>query len=189
MGIRNIDEARLSELILKDPWMMKVLVVAEELNLPDWWIGAGFLRNKVWNYLEGKASEKTRDVDLVYFDSNNVRDEIDWDYDDHLNKEFPFAIWEVRNQARMHYKNGFDPFASTADGIAHWTETATAVAVKLDNDEITFLFCYGTDDLLNLVARPTPFFARKPEVEVFQKRVKEKNWQEKWPTLKIVLDN
>ena len=31
--------------------MMNVLNEANKLNLPDWVIGAGFLRNKVWDYL------------------------------------------------------------------------------------------------------------------------------------------
>jgi hypothetical protein len=57
-------EAEMSQLIRNDAWMMGVLRAAESLNLPDWWIGAGFLRNKVWNHIEGKDTEQTRDVDL-----------------------------------------------------------------------------------------------------------------------------
>lgn len=40
MQIRN--EADVARLVKGDPWMMEVLAAAEELNLPDWWIGAGF---------------------------------------------------------------------------------------------------------------------------------------------------
>jgi len=36
-------------LIQKDAWMMKVLYTAKNLNLSDWMIGAGFVRNKVWD--------------------------------------------------------------------------------------------------------------------------------------------
>ncbi len=34
-------------LVAADSWMMDVLHQAEKLNLPNWMIGAGFLRNKV----------------------------------------------------------------------------------------------------------------------------------------------
>lgn len=44
-------EADVARLVQSDPWMMKVLRAVESLNLPDWWIGAGFLRNKVWTPL------------------------------------------------------------------------------------------------------------------------------------------
>ncbi len=97
---------------------MDVLWAADELDLPNWWIGAGFLRNKIWNALEDKPSEVSQDVDLVYFDKDNVDPEIDWALDKKMQDKYPFAEWEVRNQARMHYKNGLDPFKSTEDGIA-----------------------------------------------------------------------
>lgn len=185
-SIKSVEE--ISELIRKDGWMMKVLTAAEQLDLPDWWIGAGFLRNKVWNHIEGKDSEQSRDVDLVYFNQADVSQETDWAYDDKMNKDFPFAQWEVRNQARMHYKNNLEPFHSTADGIAHWTETATAVAVRIAGGNLKYLFCYGTDDLFNLVARPTPYCKSETMLQVFRDRVAKKQWQQKWHDL-IVMEH
>lgn len=179
-------EQEITQLIQNDDWMMRVLTAAEELGLPDWWIGAGFLRNKIWNYMEGKASEQTRDVDLVYFNSHDATQEVDWAYDKDMNQRFPFAQWEVRNQARMHYKNGFTPFTSTADGIAHWTETATAVAVRMQNGSLNYLFCYGTDDLLGLIARPTPYCRTGRMLQVFKDRIEQKKWRQKWPELRVI---
>ena len=46
-------EKEILELIRQDKWMMRVLRVAKSLHLPDWMIEAGFVRNKVWNYLYG----------------------------------------------------------------------------------------------------------------------------------------
>jgi len=181
-------EEEISQLIHTDSWMMDVLRAAESLNLADWWIGAGFLRNKVWNHIEGKESEQTRDVDLVYFSDADTSQETDWAYDEKMNQEYSFAQWEVRNQARMHYKNGFEPFTSTADGIAHWTETATAVAVRLRESKLEYLFCYGTDDLFNLVARPTPHCKTGAMLKVFQERINKKQWQQKWPDLQVAMD-
>jgi hypothetical protein len=179
-------EADIAKLIAADPWMMKVLRAAEALNLPDWWIGAGFLRNKVWDAIEGNESHPTKDVDLVYFNADDIAPETDWSYDETLKRDFPFAEWEVRNQARMHHVNGFKPYTSTADGIAHWVETATCVAVKLEKGTLKFLFCYGTDDLYSLIARPTPGFQSEELIKTFHDRVAQKSWRQKWPRLQIV---
>jgi len=181
-------EQEISDIIKKDEWMMNVLHAAEKLQLEDWWIGAGFLRNKVWDYMEGNDSKPTRDIDLVYFNLDDVEPETDWAYDEKMNSEYPYAEWEIRNQARMHSVNNFQPFTSTADGISHWVETATCVAVKLEDGILKYLFCYGTDDLFALVARPTPFFNNKENIDTFYGRVEKKQWQQKWADLKVVVD-
>jgi uncharacterized protein len=165
--------------------MMKVLRAAERLDLPDWWIGAGFLRNKVWDALEGNESSRPKDVDLVYFNRTDASAEADWAYDQKMKRDFPFAEWEVRNQARMHYVNGFPPYTSTADGIAHWTETATCVAVKLEKGKVKLLFCHGTKDLLGLIARPSPYMKTPELLKLFQDRVEQKQWRKKWPHLRV----
>lgn len=167
---------------------MDVLRAARQLDLPDWWIGAGFLRNKIWNYIEGKENAPTRDVDLVYFNQQDIDPQTDWDYDKQMSIDYPYAEWEIRNQARMHYVNGFEPYSSAADGISHWVETATCVAVRLKNDKLEYLFCYGTDDLFGLIARPTSHFTKQPLLADFLARVEKKQWQQKWPNLKVIYD-
>ena len=179
-------EDDISRLLLNDPWRMDVLEAAETLHLPNWWIGAGFLRNVIWDAIEGNSSPPTRDVDLVYFNANNVEAETDWAYDKQIKAEFPFADWEVRNQARMHYIDNFAPYTSTEDGIAHWVETATCVAVRFENDQLHYLFCYGTEDLFGLVARPVPFFKTQELLPVFYKRIEKKHWLNKWPHLQVL---
>lgn len=178
-------EYDLSHVIKNDIWMMEVLSAAEKLSLPDWWVGAGFLRSKVWDVLEGLESKPTIDVDLVYFDQGSIRPEADWGYDEQMKNKYPFANWEVRNQARMHYMDDFPPYTSTADGIANWVETATCVAVKLENEKLKFLFCYGTNDLFGLIARPIPRFQTPELISKFYKRIRDKHWRERWPSLVI----
>jgi uncharacterized protein len=179
-------EADITKLIHADAWMMCVLRAAEKLDLPDWWIGAGFLRNKVWDAIADKDSQQSRDIDLVYFNSADVAPETDWAHDDQMKHDYPFGEWEIRNQARMHYVNSFPPFTSTADGISHWVETATCIAVRLSGKELQFLFCYGTDDLYGLIARPTPYFVSGGLLQRFYTRVAEKHWHERWPNLKVL---
>ena len=49
-----------------------------------------------------------------------------------LKELVPGLLWSVRNQARMHVRNGDAPYDSTADTLRHWLETPTAVAVRLE---------------------------------------------------------
>jgi hypothetical protein len=51
-----MNEEVILKLIENDPWMMEVLMTASDANLPDWMIGAGFVRNKVWDYLHGYSN-------------------------------------------------------------------------------------------------------------------------------------
>jgi hypothetical protein len=174
------------KLVLADAWMMDVLRAASQLALPDWWIGAGFLRNKVWDAIEGNESKPSKDVDLVYFNKQDTKPETDWNYDEQLKNKYPLATWEVRNQARMHYVNDFEPYTSTADGITHWVETATCVAVKLQDNKLQFLFCHGLDDLLGLIARPSPCIQGPELMKLFHNRIDQKKWQQRWPHLTVM---
>lgn len=180
-------EENIRQLIESDDWMMQVLHSAEILNLPDWWIGAGFLRNKVWNAIEGDDLPSSSDVDLVYFNSRDIKPETDWLYDEKMKQDYPIADWQVRNQARMHVVDDFEPYSSTVDGISNWVETATCTAVKIENGNLKFLFCHGIDDLVNLVARPIPRFQTIELIDIFKGRVENKGWQKKWPHLKVEL--
>ncbi len=42
-------EADIIRLVKDDKWMMKVLTAAASLDLPDWWVCAGFVRSKIWD--------------------------------------------------------------------------------------------------------------------------------------------
>ena len=38
-------EKDIIKIIEEDKWMMNILKIAQDLNLPNWMIGAGFIRN------------------------------------------------------------------------------------------------------------------------------------------------
>jgi hypothetical protein len=65
-------EEDVCRLISSDVWMMNILLAVRTLNLPDWWISAGFVRLKVWDAVHG-YQERTPlpDVDVIYFDESN----------------------------------------------------------------------------------------------------------------------
>ena len=185
MIIRN--EADVERLVRSDKWMMKVLSAAEELNLPDWWIGAGFLRNKIWDAIEGNEGCEKTDVDLVYFDPIDLAPESENAYDKLLARMFSEAKWETCNQARMHTFHNDEPYRSSAEAIARWVETATCIAVTKKGTQLHFLWCHGMDDVVNMVARPIGHDeAKEPKLlESFHKRVAEKHWRERWPHLVV----
>ena len=57
-------------MIQNEEWMMNVLQMAKSLELPDWWICAGFVRSKIWDTLHNyEVRTTTPDVDVIYFDS------------------------------------------------------------------------------------------------------------------------
>jgi hypothetical protein len=46
-------DAGILALVAGDAWMMAALTALAGLELPDAWIGAGFLRGAVWDRLHG----------------------------------------------------------------------------------------------------------------------------------------
>ena len=178
-------ERRLAAIIAADPWRMHLLETVRRLNLSDWWIGAGFVRNGVWDHLhDNERGTPLNDIDVIYFDRTNQTYEHDRKFEEQLKQREPKAPWSVKNQARMHAKNGFPPFNSSTDALSHWTETATAVAVCLNaKGEVTIAAPYGLDDLFRCIAGPTPYFADKPEI--WQQRVQQKQWQTLWPKVSL----
>jgi hypothetical protein len=178
-------EQEILGLIKNDKWMMGVINTAASLNLPDWIIGAGFVRNKVWNYLSGISKEKvdTNDVDLVYYDQNGNDKEADKKLSEKLTSETGIN-WEIKNEVYMHERNNLPPYKSTVDAISQWPETVTAIGVTLDNNQLKLITPYGIEDLVNFIVRPTPVFSEK--METIKQRVNDKKWLEKWPQIKIV---
>ena len=172
-------------LVKEDKWMMDVLRIAKKLNLLDWVIGAGFVRNKVWDHLHGyeKSQVDTPDVDLVYYDPSGNDQKSDESLSKKLKKKTGIN-WEVVNEVYAHKWNNIPPYKSTEDAISQWPETATAVGVKIENGELKLVTPYGIDDLVNLIVRPSPKFSGG--IEIVKERMEQKRWLEKWPKLKLV---
>jgi hypothetical protein len=167
------------------PRMMQFLQAVASLGLPDCWIGAGFVRNAVWDAVHGRAyGDSSRDdVDVVYFDPLDTSPDRDLRTAERLARLHPEVPWDVKNQARMYLRNGDPPYKDTADALRYWPETATAVAVRLQGGHIELAAPYGTADLLAMVIRPTPVFAKK--AELFSQRLAQKNWTARWPMVRI----
>ncbi|MFA1819840.1 nucleotidyltransferase family protein [Virgibacillus oceani] len=168
------------KLIRSDAWMMDILETVQTFHLPDCWICAGFVRSKVWDALHHfKDRTPLTDVDIVYFDDTNLNVSEEKRFEKKLLALQPNVPWSVKNQARMHVRNNVDPYTSTVDAVAKFPETATALAVQLnDKGELILSAPHGVHDLFNLEVKPTPYFKISRErMKIYHKRLETKKWK------------
>lgn len=176
----------LIDIIAKDEQIIETLTIVKNLKLNDCWVGAGFIRNKVWDILHEKKTIQFNDIDVVFFDETNISEELEKEIEQKLNQIDPKMKWSVKNQARMHFRNNHLKYINTENAISYWPETATAIAARLNlNDKIEILAPHGLNDLFNLIVKPTPNF----DLLVFQKRINEKQWEKQWKNLKFTNNN
>jgi len=182
---------RLTEIIRSSSWFMELLLAARDVQPPDWLLGGGALRDLVWDRLHGRAQPTPpRDVDLAFFDPERLDPGRDAEVERALSARLPGVPWDAKNQAAVHrwYPRVFgfevEPLASTADGVATWPETATAVAVRLEpGEQLLVVAPWGLADLLGIVCRRNP---RRVTVEEYRRRVAAKRIAERWPGVTIV---
>lgn len=163
---------------------MAMLRAVARLGLRDCWIGAGFVRNLVWDRLHGYAeATPLNDIDVLYFDPSDRSRASEQLLEARLRRAMPREPWSVRNQARMHRRNKDAPYRCACHALSFWAETPTAVAVGLRGGRLDLIAPFGTADLMGLTVRPTPRFRHK--MAVYRARVAGKDWPALWPNLKV----
>lgn len=183
------NEQEIVKTIAEDEWMLEVLQAAAELELPDWWVCAGFVRSKIWDVLHGYSTRTALgDIDVIYFDEENCKEAQEKAYERRLNRAFPGLPWSVKNQARMHEVNDLPPYKSSVDAISQFPETATALGLRLNGcSEMELAAPHGLTDLLTMRIRPTPAFRKDARLmNVYEQRLLTKQWTQKWPKVEIV---
>jgi hypothetical protein len=71
------------------------------------------------------------------------------------------------------------------EAISTWPEYATSVGVRLNHQEEIEIFApYGLEDLLSMTVRRNP---KRVSQEVYQTRCREKNYPERWPLVKVII--
>ncbi len=173
-------------LIGADDLMLEVLEAARRADLPDGWIGAGFVRRKVWDHLHGfEGATPLDDIDVLYFQPGDLSRDSERAIERSLEAAMPGLPWSAKNQARMHLRNGDQPYHGTVDAMRFWLETPTCVAVRLDGGGALQLAApYGLDDLLNMIVRPTPAGYRRPQA--YRARLESKDWLQIWPNCRAI---
>ena len=183
--------ARLRTIARATPWCMQALQAVAQLGLPHCCIGAGAVRNLVWDALHGYVQPSAlSDIDVAYFDAHDVQARREVELRQRLETVLPGMPWEVCNQARVHlwFEDEFGyavpPLLSLDDAIASWPEFATAVGLYLQPDDgIGIIAPHGLDDLFNMVVRRNP--ARISE-DGYAQRLASKNYAARWPRVTII---
>jgi len=177
----------LKSIIKADRWMMDRLEVILEFQIEDAWIGAGFIRNRIWDHLHDfPPSNELNDIDVIYFDDRELDPQRDLEMEAFLKAKYPEDLWSVKNQARMHQKHGHEAYQSCEEALSHWVETPTCVAAKLwpDTSRMHIIAPHGLEDLMNLKVRPNPSYGPE-KASLYNQRIAEKKWATKWPKLDI----
>lgn len=174
----------LQRLIQSDPLRTRALECAASLNLPDHYLAAGFLRNRIWDHLHG-FTEPTplNDIDLIYFDPAEPDPHRCQGYEQRLRALMPEVNWQVRNQALMHHRNGDRPYHNCLDAMGFWPEKETAVGVrKALSGRYIWAAVFGFESLFNLQLSHNPARCEA----VFDTRLQSKRWLEIWPRLTVI---
>lgn len=184
-------QARLIEIVEQSPQFMSWLRAVREMRLQSWCIGAGAIRNLVWDSIQGYSSSPSlSDVDVAYFDSRDISADCDERLLEELRAKRPEVPWEVTNQAGVHlwfeqyFGHAVEPLRSLEDAIATWPEYATCVGVTLrEDDTIGVIAPYGLDDLFSMVVRRNPV---RVSVETYRERCEAKQYAARWPGVTVV---
>lgn len=191
--------ARLCALARGSDWLMQALRCVRALGLPQGCIGAGALRDLVWDHLHGQPPRVPRDVDVAWFDASRLSPELDRALEARLARQMPQLRWDVVNQAAVHlwFERVFGaqdadvserppirPLKSVEDGIATWPETATAVALRLQPDgQLQVIAPFGLADLFAGIVRHNP---ARASAQTFRERCATKRYAQRWPRLTLL---
>lgn len=175
---------KIIQLIEQDKLRVEALECIQYLNLPQCYLAAGFVRNLLWDHLHQKLVASTlNDIDVIYYDSDEIDDEAYLKYEAELTLRMPHVEWQVRNQAKMHIRNGDKPYQNIVDAMSYWPEKETAVAIRktaVDNYEC--ISAFGFESLFDLQVT----YNAKRNREIFEHRISSKKWLIQWPMLTVV---
>ncbi len=181
---------RLQEILLQNDDIQKILQRTPELDMPNWYLGAGGIAQTVWNVLHGYDPRRgIKDYDLVYYDAGDLSyegEDVFIQKGAELFKDLSAPV-EIRNQARVHlwYEKHFgypvNPYESAEDAIATWPTTATCIGVRNDAGKCIVCAPHGVEDIFAMIVRPNKVRVSK---EVYEGKVS--RWKEVWPKLKII---
>lgn len=167
------------------------VVHARALALPSWCIGAGAVRNLVWDHLHGHPSpSRLPDIDLAYFDAAEPPGwKRERDHERCIARACPDLPWEVTNQAHVHlwferhFGDAVPPLRSLRDALASWAEFATSVGLSLSaHGALEVIAALGLDDLFAMRIRRNP---ARVSLETFRQCVAQKRYAERWPRVEI----
>lgn len=170
--------------IESDKERLEALKIAASLELDDWCLAAGFVRNLIWDKLHGKTvSTPLNDIDLIYFNPDITDESADLIFESRL-KSLIDRPWSVKNQARMHKRNHDRPYSSCSDAMSYWVEVETAIGAKfIENEGVVIVSPFGLEANFN---KTITLNGKRPKPTALNDRVVKKEWREIWPELQLV---
>ncbi|MCX7383083.1 MAG: nucleotidyltransferase family protein [Alphaproteobacteria bacterium] len=160
------------------------------IGLPDCWIVAGAVAQTLWNAAHGfPPGHGILDIDIIYHDGADLSAAAEAAHEARLRSIFPdlVARLDVKNQARVHlwYKARFGraigQYRSSAEAIATFPATATAIGVRPMAGKLAITAPFGTADLDRLIIRPN---RRIVSEAVYT--AKAARWRAIWPRLAVL---
>ena len=125
VGLKTQNDLEIA--LQQNMWLGEILERFEEIVLPDCWLVAGAIAQTIWNLrCEQPAVFGLKDVDLIYFDEQDLSFEAEASHERRVRNLFqhlPIKL-DVKNEARVHvwYEDRFGyaikPYSSSADAIA-----------------------------------------------------------------------
>lgn len=187
-------EQQLKLMLSAEPFLMALL---KQLSViaPDAYLCAGVIRNWVWSLLHGQSyCFQASDIDVIYFDAEEKSNHRSLQIQQQLQHYSTQLTWDVTNQAHVHRwyhqayatqnREALRAFRSLEEAISTWPETATAIAIRLNqNQQIDIIAPFGLDDLFHLKLR---WNDRLVPRGVFEKRIQSKRFLEQWPKLELL---
>lgn len=169
---------------------MHALRAVRSLGLQSWCIGAGAVRNLVWDHLHDyNVPSALADLDVAHFDLTAEVDQ-DIELQESLNLMESSVPWEVTNQAFVHtwFERYFgyyvQPLQSLEEVVATWPEFATSVGITLsDKDRLDIIAPHGLEDLFAMQIQRNP---TRVSIKAYRSRVLQKEYARRWPRVSVV---
>lgn len=181
--------SKLKQIVFNQAALMQRLMYLRQINTQAYF-SAGVIRNLVWSVLHQQNYEiEQTEIDVIFYDLADQHAE-QQRLKFLLSQKFPENEWDVVNQAFVHtwYKTdqglAIAQYSSLIDALSVWVETATAIAVRLlENDDLEIIAPFELNDLFELKLR---WNNRLVSREVFIQRVQSKRFLEKWQNLHMI---
>ena len=186
----DVFEQKIKKFIIQNAFLNPLLHDLKGFQ-PLAYLSAGVIRNWIWSHLHGQKYDfHQTEVDVVFYDAEEINQQRTLKLKSLLEAKYPDQIWDITNQAHVHhwYKtesgHTIQPLKSMSEALSYWPETATAIAVRMDEQhQIEVIAPLGLSDLFELKLRWNDRFVSRG---VFEQRVKTKRFLERWPQLEIV---
>ncbi len=195
MRYKTIDEQTkiFISIIKQNTELMTILNYIYELKLPNFYIAAGSIFQTIWNYYNHKPLNfGIKDIDIIYYDTNNISKESEKNLEDKIIKHFEKLglkyDFDVHNEARMHLwkkeneNKNIDQYKNSEDAIDQWIATVHAIGITKKNNEIKVYAPYGLSDIFSKTVRPIKHKGNSKEL--YDKKVL--SWQSRFENLNVI---